>query len=481
MPIIFKIAQMEFRIAWRQPGTKALWALFTFLMLVALCLSGQRQSHQRKEQARYQEMVREQWLQQPDRHPHRVAHFGNFAFKPKPLFAGFDPGVENYVGRIQYLEAHRQNPLNFAEASSLTSASRLGELSPSLVAGALMALVIVLLGHSMLANEHASGRYPLLVVQGVPSRDLWWGKVLGLALTVLPFSALAPAALGVSVFFSDPNALRDPALPLDLLLRGTLLMISFVLHSLVWILLTTLASSLARNRSQAAATLLALWILAAILIPRLSGGLANEAHPLPTRSHFMHALERDTEKLGDSHNEQDPTFRRLREETLRRHNVTSVEELPMNYRGIVMAKGEENSSLVYQKHTRHLENVMRQQEFLVRAWGWLSPVLCWQEVSMHCCGTDTNSTRLFCDQAERWRYEFVQKLNALQRDHVRYEHNSTQRIDRSHWQAFDDFSPKRPDFVDSFESSVPVLAKMITLCALLAIAGAAVSRRPLIR
>jgi ABC-2 type transport system permease protein len=479
MPVVPKIARMELLLAWRKPSSKALWAIFAFLLLIALCLAHQRQNEQRQQQAHYQRLIRTEWLEQPDRHPHRVAHFGNFAFKPRSLLASFDPGVEAHVGRIQYLEAHRQNPLNFAEASGLTSASRFGELCPSMVAGPFLALVIIILGHATAAEEYEAGRFRLLLAQGLRRRDLWWGKVAGLGLTVLPFVLLVPCAQCAVTLYANPNLFESGgrALLTDLFLRGMLLLLALMLHSLLWILLAVLASTLAPNRSQAAAVLLSLWTCSSIVIPRLSGAIASEAHPLPTRSEFMHALETDLEKLGDSHNDLDPIFQKLREETLRQYGVKTVDALPVNYRAVVMAKGEQNSSEVYQSHNQELERRMRRQESLIDVWAWLSPTLSWQEISMRLCGTDAGAARFFCEQAERWRYQFVQKLNALQRDHIRYEHNGTQRLDRSHWQAFEEFSPGAPILSESVGEALPAVVRIFLLSALLAVAGAVVAER----
>lgn len=476
MPVVLRIARMELLLAWRKPSSKALWAIFALLLLTALALAHQRQNEQRQQQAHYQHLIRTEWLEQPDRHPHRVAHFGNFAFKPRSLLASFDPGVEAHVGRIQYLEAHRQNPLNFAEASGLTSASRFGELCPSMVAGPLLALVIVILGHATFAEEYEAGRFRLLLAQGLRIRDLWWGKVAGLGLTVLPFVLLVPCAQCVVTLYANPELFESAGrVPLtDLFLRGMFLLFALMLHSLLWILLAVVTSTLAPNRSHAAAVLLSLWTCSTIVIPRLSGGIASEAHPLPTRSEFTDALEADILKLGDSHNDQDPVFQKLREETLRLYGVNAVEALPVNYRALVMVKDEENSSEVYQSHSRALESRMRQQESLIDVWAWLSPTLNWQEISMRLCGTDASAARFFCEQAERWRYQFVQKLNALQRDHIRYEHNGTQRLARSHWQAFEEFSPRAPALSESIGGALPAVLRIVLLSALLAFAGAVV-------
>jgi ABC-2 type transport system permease protein len=310
------IAKNEARLVWRRRSSWLLWALFLILLSVAALLSHARQSRERQQQEHYQALVRQQWLEQPDRHPHRVAHYGSFAFKPRSLLAGFDPGVEAQVGRVQYLEAHRQNALNFAEAGALTAAGRLGELSPALVAGPLLALVIAMLGHGVLAEERELGRLSLLCAQGVGSVMLTWGKAAGLALAVMPFFILVPLTQGAAVLLSpaEPSfaeTLLDGDGPL---VRGALLMLGLLLHALIWVLITVLVSKLSRTRAHSAAVLLCLWLCTMVVLPRAASGLAASLHPLPTRSDFTAHMAAELEKLGDSHNPDDPAFVRFREQ-----------------------------------------------------------------------------------------------------------------------------------------------------------------------
>jgi ABC-2 type transport system permease protein len=194
MPVpspILPLARLEAHLIWRRRASWLLLGLFTGLMLLAGLLSGLRQTREREQQAAYQKLVRQQWESQPDRHPHRAAHYGTFAFKPRSLLAAYEPGIEAFAGRIQFLEAHRQNGANFAEASTLSSASRLGELSPAFLVECVLALVIVVLGHGVFAAEVESGRERLLRAQIGPRGGLWAGKTLGLWLGISPFVLIA--------------------------------------------------------------------------------------------------------------------------------------------------------------------------------------------------------------------------------------------------------------------------------------------------
>ncbi|WP_254554927.1 hypothetical protein, partial [Salmonella enterica] len=52
---------------------------------------------------------------QPDRHPHRVVHYGHFIVRPLGPLAAFGPGVDAFTGNSMFLEGHRQNTANFGD------------------------------------------------------------------------------------------------------------------------------------------------------------------------------------------------------------------------------------------------------------------------------------------------------------------------------------------------------------------------------
>ena len=200
---VLTIARAEARLHLRRRAFRLLFGLFVGLLLVAAVLNHTRQTRDRDRQAAYQDLVRAQWEGQPDRHPHRVAHYGTFAFKAPGPLAALDPGVDAYAGRIQFLEAHRQNAANFAEATELSSAFRLGELTPAFVLQAVLPLMLVVLGFQCLVNERESGRLRLLASSGISFRTLAFGKALGLAAVATPF-LLAGLFVSLVLLLTDP-------------------------------------------------------------------------------------------------------------------------------------------------------------------------------------------------------------------------------------------------------------------------------------
>ena len=47
----------------------------------------------------YQKIVRANWLSKPDKNPHRMAHYGYVAFRPKSSLSFFDFGMESFTGQ----------------------------------------------------------------------------------------------------------------------------------------------------------------------------------------------------------------------------------------------------------------------------------------------------------------------------------------------------------------------------------------------
>ncbi len=434
LPTVIAIARAEARLLLRRRSTGALLALFAALLVAAAVLASLRATRERAQQDAYRALVRAQWEQQPDRHPHRVAHYGTFAFMPVGPLAAFDPGVQSYVGRVQFLEAHRQNAANFPEAAALSSAFRLGELSPAFVLHVLLPLVVIVLGHRLIADEAESGRLRLLLSQPVGPRALLAGKLLGLALALLPFAAVAALASGFVVLTAGGGV--PDSLP-----RLALLALLAAAHLAGWMLVTLLVSVRLASPGRALAALVTAWAAAVVVVPRAAGALAAAADPLPTRTEFDARLAAEVHALGDAHNPDDPVFTQLRRDTLARHGVTRVEELPVNYGAVVMARGEELTAGTFARHFEALVGRMERQEAGVRRAALLAPTLGVRALSAAVSGTDLRAALRFQREAEAYRYAFVQQLNALHRDKIRFENDRGQRLSAAHWAEFSDFQP----------------------------------------
>ncbi len=444
MTQILIIARAEWRLQLRHRSFWLLLGLLAALIVTAGVLNRTRQVRERAQQAALQQLVRAQWEGQPDRHPHRASHYGTFAFKPPGPLAAYDPGVDSFAGRVQYLEAHRQNAANFPEAGELSSAFRLGELSLAFVLQTVLPLVVIILGCRTCVDELESGRFRFFAGQGISQRTLALGKLAGLAAATAPFLALGFGAALLAVF-TDPAFRRDA----DAVARVGVIGAALGLHTLAWLGLTIWVSARARTAARACAALVTLWLLGGVIVPRVAAVVADVRHPLPDKSSFAAAVAADTKQHGDAHDPHDPQFTRFREETLARYGVKRVEDLPVNYSAIVMARGEELSAQTFARHFAALGAKMEAQAAVLNRAALAAPFLAVRALSAAAAGTDLRAQLRFQQEAEAYRYGFVQRLNALHRDEVRAENDKDQKLSADHWRQFPDFHAGPPPLADA--------------------------------
>ena len=103
------------------------------LLLFAAFSGWDNYKSQNETSEKYQHESREDWLKNPDKNPHRMAHYGNFAFRKSTSLSVFEFGMEPFFGNAIFLEAHKQNTANFSEAGFSNSMLRFGEISIAMV------------------------------------------------------------------------------------------------------------------------------------------------------------------------------------------------------------------------------------------------------------------------------------------------------------------------------------------------------------
>ncbi|WP_305821543.1 DUF3526 domain-containing protein [Massilia brevitalea] len=430
--IVARIAREEWRALLRDRAAVLGLVLLTVLTLLAALNAHEYRRNADAERARYQERANHEFQAQPDRHPHRVVHFGHFLFRPLNPLAAFDPGIDGYTGHALFLEGHRQNSANFGDVRQNSLLLRFGQLSPAFVLQVLAPLLLVFFGHAGVARERERGTLRILLAQGVRSRQLVLGKLL--ALGGFAGLALLPALAALAWFALDGGT----PWPLALLLGA-----GYAGWLLLWALIVVLASTLAARGRDALLALLAVWALAVILLPRWAPDLANTAVALSTRFEDAIHVQRDYLALGDAHNPNDPKFSAFRANLLKQYGVTRVEDLPVNYKGLVGMEGERLSTELFNGYAEAAFDRQECQNAIVDGFGWLSPTLALRRLSMAAAGTDLASYRRFLDQGERYRYELVQGLNRLQAEALTYTDDTTpnkeNRVSRAHWEAFPEF------------------------------------------
>nr|WP_086491012.1 DUF3526 domain-containing protein [Novosphingobium panipatense] len=471
MNVVRLIARDELRLMARNRVAVIASVLMVLLTLVAVASSWAHQRGIADLRERHQHAAEEAFDGQPDRHPHRMVHYGTFIFRPLSALAAFDPGVDTFTGNSMFLEGHRQNTANFGDVNQSSLLVRFGQLTPAFVLQAVAPLLLIFLGYGAVARETERGTLRVLMMQGASRTQIVGGKLLALG-TVALLLAL-PAIVGLVALAGQPGA---SALPMAVIVFG------YTAWLLLWVLAIVLVSTLVRRSRDALLALIAIWAVMVVLLPRVAPSLAEAAVPLRNRLQTDVAIARDLRKLGDAHNPEDPTFARFKASVLERYGVTRVEDLPVNYKGLLAVEGERITSNLFNRYGSESYDAQGRQNAIAGAIGMISPAIALRSLSMAAAGTDFAAHRGFLEQAEAYRYSLVQRLNQLEADGVSYADDTAKdsgadrrkRVSADHWEAMPDFTYKAPTGATLAGRALPglaiVLGWLAAAAALLALA-----------
>lgn len=421
------------RLAWLGVGT---------LLALALVAAATSWAHLEREHAArtaHQHAADALFDAQPDRHPHRMVHYGTYVYRPLGVLAAFDPGVDAYTGTTLYLEGHRQNTASFGAARESSGLVRFGPLTPAFVLQVLAPLLLVFLGFAGVAREREGGTFAQLRAHCARATDVLAGKALALAAVAL--AAVAPALAGLALAVARAPA-EAPA--------AAAIATAYVLYLLVWVALVVALSALARTRRAALIALVATWTVAVVVVPRVAAELAGRVEPLPSRAETDLRMQAELRALGDSHDPDDPFFAAFRARTLAQYGAARVEDLPLNFRGLVSAEGEALTARLFDEYSARTAEVQRSQVAWLERLGAASPATAVRRASLTAAGTDLENHLRFLAQAEAHRLDFVQRLNRLHAESVEFADDARRsrdpdaerrtRIAARHWAALPDFA-----------------------------------------
>ena len=128
--------------------------------------------------------------------------------------------------------------------------------------------------------------------------------------------------------------------------------------------------------------------------------IAANAHALPTRLETDIAIQEDLRRLGDSHNPDDPFFTAFKQKMLRQYGVSRVEDLPVNYKGLLAVEGEKLTSRLFDDYADRSFAVQAAQSGLMNGFGLISPTVALRRLSMAAAGTDVTACNALSD--DRW-------------------------------------------------------------------------------
>ncbi|MFA4951841.1 DUF3526 domain-containing protein [Brevundimonas sp.] len=415
---ILRIAAEEMRLMSR---TRTAWLGLIALVLLSSIAAATSLAHVAGERAarmEHQTAADQAFEAQPDRHPHRAVHYGTYVQRPVSPLAAFEPGVDPFTGTTLFLEGHRQNSATFGAMRESSGLIRFGQLTPAFVLQTLAPLLLIFLGFSTVARDRETGVFRQLGLHGARAAEVLAGKAL--ALGTVGLIALAPALVSLAT-----AAATTPAEMASAALIGG----AYAVYLAIWVLVVVAVSSLARSSRGALLGLVAVWAVAVVLVPRGAAAIAAQAEPAPTRVEMDLLLAQDARRIGDSHNPDDPFFAAFRVRTLRAYGVERVEDLPVNFRGLVAAEGEALTARLFADYARRTADRQRAQSAWLQAGAMLSPALAVRQASMAGAATDLENHIRFLEQAEAYRFDLVQRLNRLHAQGVRAEDDAARSRD----------------------------------------------------
>ena len=436
MKAVLAIAAAEWRCWQRSRLAVLAAALLAALLLATTVLTTLRLQAEATERGHHQGQAEAAFRAQPDRHPHRMVHYGHYVFRTPAPLALFDPGLDAVTGQSLFLEGHRQNTAMFAGTAASAGLGAFS-LSPAWVYQALAPLLLVLLGHGALLREREAGTLAPLLAQGLGGGTLLAGKALALAAAVgvllLPLAAAAGLAVGRG---------ESPA-------AAAALLALYGAYLLLWALLALLASALWRRRGAVLAALASVWIVFTLVLPALAVSGTAAGGGAAGKIETDLAMLTEVRRLGDGHNANDPAFAQLRAELMAQHGVQRVEDLPLNLRGVVAEHSERQLTATLNAWAQRQQAGEQRLAQRLAAHGWFTPVLALAGASRAVAGTDLHHHHRFLQEAEALRYSFVQGLNRVHAQQLAYaddirrssdpEAERRTRVAASTWQLLDRF------------------------------------------
>lgn len=398
--MIVALARYELVMLWRE--RRAMLVLGSLAALILLAFAGiatdaARTDAHKRAAARAE---RARWLGQGVKDPHSAAHYAVYAFKPSPVLAPLDPGVGPFVGQAVWLEAHHQNDMLHRPQQDASPLQRAGLADPASLILGFGPLAIFLLAFAAVSAERERGTLRLAL--GTSSHP---GRIVVAKLVAVAGSGIAALVLPVTVLTGIVTGIGG-LMSMDTVLRLSLWAATMAGYVAIMAASGLAVAMTARSARIGLVLLFGVWILFALALPRLASGIADDLRPLPSTQSVRQVIDAAAPAYWSA--EQGA---RHKADLLTLYRVARVEDIP-NYRMAELDLVERHSHRVFDRVLGEFYGKVAAQDRLFGAFGLMSPTIAAQRVSAMLAGTDFDQHRAFIDQAERYRRDLVDRMNA---------------------------------------------------------------------
>lgn len=432
-----RIAREEWRLWLRSKVVVAAALIVTVLLAATSVLTISRIAEEQTQRTAQQIAAEQTFFAQPDRHPHRMVHYGHYAFRPPPPLAAFEPGVDAVTGQSIFLEGHRQNTAMFADAKAAADLGGFAALTPASLYQLLLPLLLIVLGHAMFLRERESGTLAVLLAQGQSGTALALGKAAALLAVIVIFMIPLILVAAHSVSLGESS------------LAAATLVGGYFLYLCVWGAIVLAASILLKQRPVSLGALIFVWLFAALIVPRFAINASSAAIDAPGKIESDLVMLAEQRKLGDGHNAADPAFTQLQAEVLEQYGVETIEELPINWRGVVASYSEAELTDLLNSYAEERMGLEASQSRMFGLFGLASPTIAVSSASRTLAGTDLATHHRFLRESEALRFSFVQALNEKHTTELDYavdmnrnadeQASRRARVNAGAWQVLDEF------------------------------------------
>lgn len=252
---------------------------------------------------------------------------------------------------------------------------------------------------------------------------------------------------------------------IDEVTRLLWIILSYFGYFFIISLVCVLVSATSKTSKSSLIKLISIWLLFIVIMPRAAQAFGSYTHPAPSKIDFDTRVESELIKAGDSHNPDDIHYKGIKDSLLKTYKVATVEELPFNYSGYIMAEGEKLSAGIYNKYWNEQLNIYEKQNNISTYLSFINPFLAIQNLSMAITGSDFNSYVSYQEQVEEYRYKLAQLMNKLQMENIsNKKQGATDKpytISKDHWKEMPDFSYRFIGQKDLFRNEISAILSLI--------------------
>ncbi len=410
--MLLQIARHELISSLRDGHARMLFVTSIFLLSASMVLSVRDYAMAKDQYHENLTHSRVNWEGQTEKDPHDAAHDGTYAIKPIHPMAMLDPGILRYTGQAIHLGAHERKQSSLNQAKDHSGLFRFGELTPKFILLYIFPILLVFLGYKTIIEERERRTLPLLFAQGATSVQIVVGKWLALMLQMMLLFLIF--CLSVALSYSTLGIDTETGW-----LEWLVFFSSYLLHLIVFVNLTVLISSIAKSSGASLVILLVFWILITLIIPKLSTNLAGRMYPFPTLQTFKENIYQDQQSGLNGHNFWNEAAQVFQKQVLEEYGVETIEDLPVDYGGLLLAEGEKYESEVYSKHFNLLQAQYLGQRNIFRLSSLFSPFLSVHFMSTALARSDYNFQWHFENEAEAYRVAANTALNLNIAEHAK--------------------------------------------------------------